>query len=133
MEPLCGSLATPPEVEPCPKCSWCGSFINIGDLSLHQRIRVLKGRQLTCAQCKLAKSQSKKEAKREESRGFCFYCGGYGRMTKDHVIPKCYIRSREIKIRSADIPIVYCCGWCNSAKASKDVFAWLSEFPADSP
>ncbi len=52
-------------------------------------------------------------------RGDCAYCGGYDKLSKDHVIPQCLFTGNL----PGDIPKVYACTTCNNvAKSSNDTY-----------
>lgn len=55
--------------------------------------------------------------------GFCSYCGAWGMMTRDHVVPK----SR------GGTCIVPACHRCNCSKGDLDLWQWLQLLPLDAP
>lgn len=70
--------------------------------------------------------------------GVCPYCGTYGALTRDHVVPKSRLYSGEIKDKDAQqIPrkgnIIMVCGWCNENKADMLLLEWLETLPPEFP
>jgi 5-methylcytosine-specific restriction endonuclease McrA len=52
--------------------------------------------------------------------GICAYCGTYGALTRDHVVPKSRGGSRGPE------NIIWVCGPCNWSKANLTLDEWLS-------
>src|SRR5512133_2387749 len=47
--------------------------------------------------------------------GFCAYCGRFGELTEDHVIPR-------VRGGSWTVP---CCPWCNASKGDRSLVDWV--------
>jgi hypothetical protein len=59
--------------------------------------------------------------RRPKRNGVCPYCGQYGKLTRDHVIPQCLFPDDEPL--PGDIPKIHVCMACNNRwKSQYDVY-----------
>ncbi len=96
-------------------CRNCGAPVALDQVCADLKARALRGRAITCLACRSAVY-----APRE---GICELCGGWAKLTREHLIPRC--RGGTLCVRA--------CAPCNFSKGSLSLDEWLARMPPDAP
>ena len=89
-------------------CCICHGAIDVLDLrarSEKKYIRALAGENTACLECELILKTQKKC--KIQNHTFCAYCGFFGNVTKDHVVPKSFLKKIISILRSSFRRAIY--------------------------